>query len=103
GAIDLDNLLIMMFIVLALVLVFLVRFGREKKRKVDIYMAGVGIDFEQRSFRDSLSGITKAGQRNWYLDAWFGEKVLVLPANIICITIMVIGLLVVCLQMGGLL
>jgi ech hydrogenase subunit A len=96
-----DNLLIMAIIVLAIILTFVVFFGRSKKRTVDIYMAGVGLDSQERSYRNSLSDISVATQRNWYLESWFGEKALLPVGNIMCVVVLVVGVGLAYLNMGG--
>ncbi len=48
--------------------------GRNKAKKVDIYLAGVSRDNAERTFRNSLSGESTASSRNWYLEGLFGEK-----------------------------
>jgi ech hydrogenase subunit A len=120
--ISFDNLLIMATIVLALLgcfAVFLMRAGRAgaggkgaggegakdgaggKKRTVPVYLAGVGLDFENRTYRNSLSGTSQATQRNWYLDGWFGERVLTPVANITCIMILLFGAVFAVLSLWG--
>ena len=47
--------------------------GHSRKRKVDVYLSGVGRDNDARSFQNSLSGQTVATARNWYMDDIFGE------------------------------
>jgi ech hydrogenase subunit A len=101
AAISFDNLLIMGVIVLVLVVAFAAFYGRSKKRKAPVYMAGVGLDFENRTFRNSLSGRSEATQRNWYMDAWFGEKVLTPAANIMGIVILLLGVLFALVSLGG--
>jgi ech hydrogenase subunit A len=92
AAVSFDNLLIMALIVLVILVAFAAFFGRGRKRRVPIYLAGVGLDFENRTYRDSLSKESQASQRNWYLDGWFGERELTPMANIMCIVILVLGL-----------
>lgn len=92
AAISFDNLLIMGIIVLAMIVAFAAFFGRSKKRKVPIYLSGVGLDFEKRTFRNSLSGVTEATQRNWHMDNWFGEKKVTPLANTMCIIVLLLGI-----------
>jgi ech hydrogenase subunit A len=91
-AISFDNLLIMAVLVLVLIVVFIIFFGRSKKRQVPIYLAGLGIDFDKRSYRDALSQPRVAVQRNWYMEDWFGEKTLAPIANVMCTAIIVLGI-----------
>jgi ech hydrogenase subunit A len=100
-AIDFDSLLIMALIVLTLLLSFVVFFGRSKKRKVPIYLGGVGLDFENRTYRDSLSKESTATQRNWYMEGWFGERRLTAIMNTMCITVICFGVVCALLSLGG--
>jgi ech hydrogenase subunit A len=92
AAIDFDNLLIMAIIVLVIIVAFGAFYGRSKKRKLPIYLSGVGLDSDTRTFRNSLSGESQASQRNWYMDGWFGEKSLTPLANTMCIVILLFGI-----------
>ena len=47
--------------------------GKGRARKVDVYLAGVGVDDAQRTFRNSMSGVSTATARNWYMESVFGE------------------------------
>jgi len=96
-----DNLLIMAILVLAILLTFGAFFGRSKKRLVNVYMAGVGVDPEKRSYRNSLSGVSESSQRNWYLEDWFGEKALLPMSNIIGIVVLVVGIALAFINLGG--
>jgi ech hydrogenase subunit A len=102
AAIDFDSLLIMAVIVLAVIVCFVAFFGRKsKKRTVPIYLAGVGLDFENRTYRNSLSGTSQATQRNWYMEGWFGEGLLTPIANVMCIVILVLGAVASLVNLGG--
>jgi ech hydrogenase subunit A len=102
AAIDFDNLLIMAIIVLSVIVCFVAFFGRKsKKRIVPIYLAGVGLDFENRTYRNSLSGTSQATQRNWYMEKWFGEGLLTPIANVMCIVILVLGAVASLVSFGG--
>ncbi|HBT95857.1 MAG TPA: NADH-quinone oxidoreductase subunit L [Coriobacteriia bacterium] len=99
--ISFDNLLIMAIIVLAVVLSFLVFVWRSKKRTAPIYLSGVGLDFEERTYLNSLSQETKASQRNWYMDGWFSEQSMTPLANTCCIAVLVFGMTLSLLSLGG--
>ncbi|MDR1184757.1 MAG: hypothetical protein LBK67_08175 [Coriobacteriales bacterium] len=102
AAIDFDNLLSMAIIVLSVIVCFAVFLGRRsKKRTVPIYLAGVGLDFENRTYRNSLSGTSQATQRNWYMERWFGEGLLTPIANVMCIVILVLGAVASLVSFGG--
>ena len=60
-----------------------------KARKVNVYLSGITVDSDARSFTNSLSGSTEATARNWYLDDWFCEGKLTKPAHIGTATIIV--------------
>ena len=68
-----DNLWIASICVVVVVIALFTGLGRSRKRKVDVYLSGVSVDNEARSFQNSLSGQTVATARNWYMADWFGE------------------------------
>ncbi len=70
-----DNLWLASLCVIVVVIVLFAGVGKnQKKRKVNVYLAGVGRDDDTRSFQNSLSGTTQATTRNWYMESVFGEK-----------------------------
>ncbi|HAM14758.1 MAG TPA: NADH-quinone oxidoreductase subunit L, partial [Eggerthellaceae bacterium] len=78
------------------VFVFVVLFGAlgaSKKKRVDVYLAGVAIDSDARVYRNSLSGETAATSRNLYLDNIFGEDILRRPGELLCGIIIVVALI----------
>ncbi len=97
-----DDLVITSILVIVLVVTYLIFFGREKVRKVPVYMAGVGRDMEKRTFSGSMGESVEATQRNWYITEWFSAKVLNLPGNLIAICVIGVTLLATFL-MGGVL
>jgi hypothetical protein len=103
STLDFDNLLIMAVIVIALIAAFAIHFTRPRKPTVDVYLGGVGLDFEKRTYRNSLSGVSEATQRNWYLDGWFGEASVTPIATVIGIVVMAAGFFLAYFQMGGML
>jgi ech hydrogenase subunit A len=103
AAISLDNLLIMTVIVAGLLIAFAIHFSRKDKSNASIYLAGVGLDNEKRTFIDSLSNEREATQRNWYLGDIVGEKVLAPVANVLCLLVIASGFILAYLSMGGLL
>ena len=48
--------------------------GRQKSRRVNVYLAGISRDNDSRSFQNALSGTAEASVRNWYMEAIFGES-----------------------------
>lgn len=68
-----DNLWIASICVVVVVIALFTGLGHSKKRKVDVYLSGVCVDSDARTFQNSLSGQTVATARNWYMADWFGE------------------------------
>jgi ech hydrogenase subunit A len=75
--------------------------GLRRPRIAPIYLAGVGLDFDNRSYRDSLSGESVATQRNWYMEGWFGESLLTPVMNTMCLTVLAFGAIGALLGLGG--
>ncbi len=69
-----DNLWIGSLLVLVVVIVLFAGLGKQRGRKVDVYLAGVGRDHDGRTFQNSMSGSSEATVRNWYMEDVFGEK-----------------------------
>jgi ech hydrogenase subunit A len=105
GAISFDNLLIMSVIslVLVLVLLFVLLQSRRNSGNANVYLSGIGRDFEQRTFTNSLAAESQAGQRNWYLQSWFGESVLTPIANVVNIVVVICGFILAYAGIGGIL
>ncbi len=99
--ISFDNLLIMAIIVVAVVLSFLIFARSTKNRTAPIYLSGVGVDFEKRTYLSSLSVETQASQRNWYMSGWFSEESMTPLANTCCITVITFGLVLSTLSIWG--
>ncbi len=68
-----DNLWIASICVVVVVVALFGGVGKSKKRKVDVYLSGISVDNDARSFTNSLSGTSVATARNWYMESWFGE------------------------------
>jgi ech hydrogenase subunit A len=77
------------------------RIRRKAPRVAPIYLGGVGLDFKNRTYRNSLSGESQASQRNWYMEGLLGEKSLTPTANTMCIVILVLGLVLGLASLGG--
>lgn len=92
--ISVDNMYIMSIIALAVVVMLFGTLGmsKSKKKTVPVYMAGITANSDERLFRGSLGGEVRATSRNWYMNEFFGEKVLDKPATIVTAVIMVVGL-----------
>ena len=70
--------------------------GRSKAKKVDIYLSGINIDDDTRTFRNSLSGETQAIVRNWYMESLFGESKIA-PIGVIFNSVIMVAALVLAL------
>jgi ech hydrogenase subunit A len=81
----------MAIIVVALFAAFVIQIGRRRKApQSTIYLSGIGIDGSpDRSFKNSMGGVSQASQRNWYMESIFGEKVLEKRSNILGALILV--------------
>jgi ech hydrogenase subunit A len=103
ATIDFNYLLIMCIVVVLLIVVFALRFARPPKGRgnATVYMSGVGINSDTRTYRDSLGGETQATQRNWYLAKWFGDIRLERTGSVLCVVVMAIGFVVSFAVMGG--
>ena len=87
-----DNLIIAAVLsALVIVVLFLGLERTSKAKKVDAYMAGISVDNAARTYRNSLSGSNEASARNWYMEKYFGEKLLTTPAHISTTLIIVAG------------
>jgi ech hydrogenase subunit A len=99
STIDVNNLIIMSIVLVVLFAAFSIQFNRGRKAPTDtVYLSGVGVSSNSRSFKNSLGGVTEATQRNWYMESIFGNKVLSQVATALAIVIMlgffVTGLLI---------
>ncbi len=88
-----DNLWITSILAAFVFVVLFGTVGASKKRRVDVYLSGVGVDFDTRTYRDSLSGETVATSRNLYLGAIFGEDRIRPVGEVLCSVIIVISLI----------
>lgn len=80
-----DDLWIAAIFTLAVVAVLFAGKARKKKeRQADIYLAGVGVNSDSRTFLDSFGNVKEATARNWYLDNWFGETRLSGFGTVVC-------------------
>ncbi len=90
---------------LAAALVAIVLFaglGRNKAKKADIYLAGVGMDNASRTYKNSLSGESTATARNWYLEGIFGEKRIAPVGTIICSIAIIVAFAAAAVALPGL-
>ena len=82
--ISFDNLIIAGVAVILMIIVIFAGLGHSTARKVDVYLAGVSVDNNNRTFKNSLSGITQATARNWYMKDWLGEQRLDIFGTVAC-------------------
>ena len=64
-----------------------------KKKRADVYLSGVSVDSDTRTYRNSLSGESIATSRNLYLDSFFGETKLRPIGEVLCSAIIIIAFL----------
>lgn len=82
--ISFDNLIIAGVAVILMTIVIFAGLGHSTARKVDVYLAGVSVDNNNRTFKNSLSGVTQATARNWYMKDWLGEQRLDIFGTVAC-------------------
>ena len=87
NAIPLGDLWIMAIIALVIAVIFLGFTGNTKKRIAPVYLSGVGVDENARTFRNSFNGVSAATQRNWYMGDIFGERKMVLIGITVSLTL----------------
>ncbi len=76
------------------VFVFVVLFGgvnASKKKRADVYLSGVSIDSDTRTFRNSVSGESVATPRNLYLGAYFGEERIRPVGEVLCAVVIIVA------------
>lgn len=91
-----DNLWLASICVFVVVIALFTGIGRSKAKKVDIYLSGINIDDDTRTFRNSLSGETQAIVRNWYMESLFGESKIA-PIGVIFNSVIMVAALVLAL------
>ena len=89
-----DNLWIASICTFAVVIVLFLGIGHSKKRRVDVYLAGINKDNDSRAFQNSMSGETLAQTRNWYMEDIFGEAKIA-PVGVIFNTICMMSAVVI--------
>jgi ech hydrogenase subunit A len=82
------NLWITSLVMVFIVIVLFFGLGKGKAKKVDVYMSGVSVNNQERTFTNSLSQETKATARNWYMETLFGEKIIT-PVGAICCALII--------------
>lgn len=82
--ISFDNLIIAGAAVIVMIIVLFAGLGHSSARKVDVYLSGVSVDNNNRTFKNSMSGVTEATARNWYMKDWIGERRLDIFGSVAC-------------------
>ncbi|MEG2260104.1 MAG: proton-conducting transporter membrane subunit [Raoultibacter sp.] len=101
-AISTDNLWIASISVIFIAVVLFAGLGKTKTKKAEIYLSGVSVDNENRTFRNSMSQETQATARNWYMESIFGEKRIAPVGSICCTLVMVVAFAAAATSMLGL-
>jgi ech hydrogenase subunit A len=87
-----DNLGIASICTIFVVFVLFGAIGRtSKKKQVGVYLAGTSVDNDARKFRNSMSGVSVATSRNWYMESIFGEPAIDPIGTVGCIGIIVLA------------
>ena len=89
--IALDNLWISSILAIFVFAVLFAGVNASKKKRADVYLSGVSLDSDTRTYRNSLSGETTATSRNLYLESIFGEARIRRPGEILCAAIIVVA------------
>ena len=83
--------------ILAVVIVLFLLVGlkpNKKQKRAQVYLAGVTVDSDARTYRNSLTGASEASSRNLYLDSIFGEKNFKALGEWVCSILIVVALVV---------
>ena len=96
-----DLLWLMSVLVVVVAIVLFAGLNRQPKdvRKASVYMSGVSVNSEARTFINSMSGETEATSRNMYLENIFGEKT-IKPIGEIACTLLIIAAFAVSLSLS---
>ena len=97
-----DNLWIASLSIVFVVVVLFAGLGRNKAKKVDIYLAGVSVDNAERTYRNSLSGESTASARNWYMESMFGEKRIAPVGTLMCSIVIIVAFAFAAITLPGL-
>jgi len=92
-SIMLDDLWISSILATFVIVVFLAGLRGSKAKRGTVYLAGVGVDPDARTYRNSLSGVSTATSRNMYLEAIFGEDRIRPLGEVICTIVIVVAIL----------
>ena len=98
-----ENLWISAILAIVVFVVMFAGLGRARVKQVPVYLAGASANNDERTFRNSLSGETKASARNWYLEGMFGEARIKPLGEIVCAATIVLGFVLSAASLAGLL
>ena len=90
--IALDDLWISSILAVFVIAVLFAGLGGSKAKRASVYLSGVGVDSDQRVYRNSLSGESVASSRNMYLESIFGESRVRPIGEAVCAVIIVVAL-----------
>ena len=88
-----DNLLISSILAVFVFVALFAGVGSSNKKRAGVYLAGVSVDSDSRTYRNSLSQVSTATSRNLYLTSIFGEDKVRRPGEVICAAVIVIAFL----------
>ncbi|WNX86253.1 hypothetical protein RWV98_08290 [Agathobaculum sp. NTUH-O15-33] len=84
------NMLIMSFMVVLLVVLPLLAFGRSNKKLVHVNLAGENMG-DDLTFRGSMDIPVPVSLRNWYMETLFSERWMLLGGSIVNIVIIILS------------
>ena len=84
-------MIIMVIMIAVLVLLAAMFFGKSKKEKVPIYLAGANTG-DNRTYYGSMQQEVEFSLRNWHMEKYFGEHKMNVIGDVLCIAMLVIGL-----------
>jgi ech hydrogenase subunit A len=91
GIMSSSNMLIMVIMVAVIVLLALFGFGKSRKPRVPIYLAGANTG-DNRTYYGSMQKEVAFSLRNWHMEKYFGEPRMNLIGDVLCVAMLVIGL-----------
>ena len=86
-----DNMIIMCIMVVAIVVLAGLFFGKTKKKIVPIYLAGVN-EGDNRTYVGSMQKDVKFSLRNWHMEKYFGEKKMNLIGGVLTVIMLIVGI-----------
>ncbi len=89
--IEVDNMIIMVAIVLFIAIVLLTPWGRSSKARVHVYLSGVCLDADSRTYMGSMGRTMTSSKRNWYLADVFPERALTRVGIIVCTSLILMA------------